>query len=75
MSILNAPTKLMKEMGRHQGYQYDHDHPDAFSGQQFLPDELDGATFYAPNERGFERDLRKRLDYWSGLKERRREDG
>ena len=75
MSILNAPTKLMKQMGRHAGYQYDHDHPDAFSGQQFLPDELDGATFYAPNERGFERDLRKRLDYWSGLKERRREDG
>lgn len=73
MSILNAPTKLMKQMGRHAGYQYDHDHPDAFSGQQFLPDELEGAGFYAPNERGFERDVKKRLDYWSGLKARRRE--
>jgi putative ATPase len=74
MSILNAPTKLMKQMGRHAGYQYDHDHPDAFSGQQFLPDDLADATFYAPNERGFERDVRKRLDYWSTLKSRRRED-
>jgi len=74
MSILNAPTKLMKQIGRHAGYQYDHDHPDAFSGQQFLPDDLADATFYAPNERGFERDIRKRLDYWSTLKSRRRED-
>jgi putative ATPase len=74
MSILNAPTKLMKQMGRHEGYQYDHDHPDAFSGQQFLPDELDGAGFYEPNERGFERDVKKRLDYWAGLKARRREE-
>ncbi|MBO1078186.1 replication-associated recombination protein A [Roseomonas haemaphysalidis] len=73
MSILNAPTKLMKQMGRHAGYQYDHDHPDAFSGQQFLPDELEGQTFFAPNERGFERDVKKRLDYWSGLKARRRD--
>jgi putative ATPase len=74
MSILNAPTKLMKQIGRHAGYQYDHDHPDAFSGQQFLPDDLADATFYAPNERGFERDIRKRLDYWSTLKSRRRDD-
>jgi putative ATPase len=73
MSILNAPTKLMKEMGRHAGYQYDHDHADAFSGQPFLPEELEGASFYEPNERGFEREVKKRLDYWAGLKQRRRE--
>ncbi len=71
MHILNAPTKLMKELGYHQGYQYDHDYPDAFSGQEFFPDDLTGSArpkFYEPNERGFERDIRKRLDFW----ERRR---
>jgi putative ATPase len=71
MRILNAPTKLMKEMGRKAGYQYDHDYPDAYAGQQFLPDELAGTEFYEPNERGFERDVRRRLDYWSGLKAKR----
>jgi putative ATPase len=73
MSILNAPTKLMKEMGRHAGYQYDHDHADAFSGQNFLPEELEGTRFYQPNERGFEREVKKRLDYWGVLKAKRRE--
>ncbi|MBO1073844.1 replication-associated recombination protein A [Roseomonas marmotae] len=73
MRILNAPTKLMKQMGRHEGYQYDHDYPDAYAGQQFLPDELAGNAFYAPNERGFERDVRRRLDYWAGLKAKRRD--
>ena len=74
MSILNAPTRLMKQIGRHAGYKYDHDHPDAFSGQPFLPEALEGTAFYEPNERGFEREVRKRLDYWAGLKARRRED-
>jgi putative ATPase len=73
MSILNAPTKLMKEMGRHAGYQYDHDHADAFSGQNFLPETLEGTRFYQPNERGFEREVKKRLDYWGVLKAKRRE--
>lgn len=66
--ILNAPTKLMKELGYHEGYQYDHDHPDAFSGQTFFPDELGGAAhevLYEPNERGFERDVKKRIDFWN----------
>lgn len=69
--ILNAPTKLMKELGYHAGYKYDHDFPDAFSGQEFLPDELAGVdrpTFYEPNERGFEREVKKRLEFWARSK-------
>lgn len=65
--ILNAPTKLMKELGYSEGYRYDHDHPDAFSGQEFLPDALAGENrpqFYKPNERGFERDIARRLEFW-----------
>ncbi|MDQ0510614.1 replication-associated recombination protein A [Ancylobacter amanitiformis] len=72
--ILNAPTKLMKELGYHAGYRYDHDYPDAYAGQQFFPDELAGdrrAEFYVPNERGFERDVKKRLEYWARLKAER----
>ncbi|MDR6955851.1 putative ATPase [Ancylobacter sp. 3268] len=73
--ILNAPTKLMKELGYHAGYLYDHDFPDAYAGQTFFPDELAGdrrADFYAPNERGFEREVKKRLDYWAKLRAERR---
>ena len=72
--ILNAPTKLMKDLGYHEGYKYDHDFPDAFAGQEFFPEELSGPNrpdFYQPNERGFERDIRKRLDYWDGLRRKR----
>nr|WP_210286926.1 replication-associated recombination protein A [Ancylobacter tetraedralis] len=72
--ILNAPTRLMKELGYHAGYRYDHDYPDAYAGQQFFPDELAGdrrAEFYVPNERGFERDVKKRLEYWARLKAER----
>ena len=67
--ILNAPTALMKELGYHVGYQYDHDHPDAFSGQEFYPEQIADThpdPLYTPNERGFERDIKKRLTYWSG---------
>ena len=74
MHILNAPTALMKELGRHAGYQYDHDAPNAYAGQEFLPDALanqPAAEFYKPNERGFEREVKKRLEYWAGLKARR----
>ena len=72
--ILNAPTKLMKELGYHAGYQYDHDFPDAFTGQSFFPEELAGdprADFYTPNERGFEREVKKRLEYWARLRQER----
>jgi len=74
--ILNAPTKLMKELGYHAGYRYDHDFPDAFSGQEFFPEDLAGdprAEFYAPNERGFEREVKKRLEYWARLRAERQD--
>jgi putative ATPase len=69
--ILNAPTKLMKETGYGEGYQYDHDMPDAFSGQDYFPEAMGRQTFYDPPERGFEREIRKRLDYWSKLRRER----
>lgn len=69
--ILNAPTKLMKAEGYGTGYLYDHDQPDAFSGQNYFPDKLGRQTFYEPVERGFERDLKKRLDYWARLRRER----
>jgi putative ATPase len=66
--ILNAPTKLMKSENYGAGYQYDHDTPDAFSGQNYFPDALGRQTFYDPPDRGFEREIRKRLDYWAKLR-------
>lgn len=69
--ILNAPTKMMKEMGYHEGYIYDHDTPNAYSGQEYFPDEMlkdKRPQYYEPNERGFEREIIKRLDYWKKLK-------
>jgi len=61
---LNAPTKLMAEQGYGEGYAYDHDQPDGFSGQNYFPDGFERQKFYDPPDRGFERDLRKRLAYW-----------
>jgi len=69
--ILNAPTKLMKDEGYNAGYRYDHDEPDAFSGQDYFPDALGRQSFYQPVERGFERDIRKRMDYWAKLRRER----
>jgi len=66
--ILNAPTKLMKQQDYGAGYQYDHDQPDAFSGQDYFPTEMGRRKFYAPVERGFEREIQKRLDYWAKLR-------
>lgn len=71
--ILNAPTKLMKGEGYGSGYRYDHDEPDAFSGQDYFPEKLGRQMFYDPPERGFERDIRKRLDWWSRLRAERAE--
>ncbi|PZP56987.1 MAG: AAA family ATPase [Micavibrio aeruginosavorus] len=67
--ILNAPTKLMKAEGYGSGYDYDHDTKEAFSGQDYFPDEMEREIFYNPPERGFEREIRKRLDYWEKLRE------
>ncbi len=73
--ILNAPTKLMKDIGYGDGYAYDHNAPEAFSGQNYFPDTIARQKFYQPVERGFERELRKRLDYWSKLRTERRREG
>ncbi|KAB2875488.1 MAG: replication-associated recombination protein A [Bauldia sp.] len=70
-TILNAPTRLMKGEGYGAGYQYDHDQPDAFSGQDYFPEALGRRTFYDPPDRGFEREIRKRLDYWAKLRRER----
>jgi putative ATPase len=70
--ILNAPTKLMRDEGYGEGYQYDHDAPDAFSGQDYFPEKLGRRKFYEPVERGFEREIGKRLEYWARLRQERR---
>jgi putative ATPase len=67
--ILNAPTKLMKTIGYGAGYAYDHDTAEGFSGQNYFPDDMARPRFYAPVERGFERDIKKRLDYWQKLRD------
>ena len=69
--ILNAPTKLMKNLGYAKGYEYDHDAEDAFSGQDYFPEEMERPVFYDPPERGFEREIKKRLDYWRKLREKK----
>src|SRR6478752_6221012 len=69
--ILNSPTKLMKSEGYGGGYEYDHDAPDAFSGQEYFPEALGRQTFYEPPDRGFEREIRRRLDYWAKLRRER----
>lgn len=69
--ILNAPTRFMKEIGYGKDYQYDPDTPDGFSGQNYFPDELRRIQFYTPVERGFEREIKKRLDYWNSLRKKK----
>jgi len=71
--ILNAPTKMMKEQGFGKGYIYDHDTKNCFSGQEYFPDKISKKgrpKFYEPNERGFERDVKKRLEYWDELRKK-----
>lgn len=70
--ILNAPTKLMKEEGYSEGYQYDHDAPDAFAAQEFFPEKMGRQVYYDPPDRGFEREINKRIEFWN---RRRRGDG
>ncbi len=67
--ILNAPTQMMKDLGYSDGYVYDHETEDAFSGQDYFPDDMARQEFYRPAERGFEREIKKRLDYWSKLRQ------
>jgi putative ATPase len=74
-TILNAPTKLMKRIGYGEGYRYDHDEPDAFSGQDYWPDALGRQHLYQPTERGYETRLAERLDRWEALRKTRRGEG
>ena len=66
--ILNAPTGLMRTEGYGSGYAYDHDTPEGFSGQDYFPEEIGRQRYYDPPDRGFEREIRKRLDYWAKLR-------
>ncbi|MBS0125637.1 replication-associated recombination protein A [Thetidibacter halocola] len=70
--ILNAPTRLMKDHGYGAGYAYDHDAEDGFSGQDYFPETMGRTEFYAPVERGFERDLKKRVEYFARLRDQRK---
>ena len=69
--ILNAPTKLMKQEGYGEGYEYDHSCEHGFSGQDYFPDDYARQNYYRPVERGYEREIQKRLDYWDGLRKKR----
>jgi putative ATPase len=73
--ILNAPTKLMKELGYAKGYEYDHDTAEGFSGQNYFPESMARRRFYQPQERGFEREIIKRLEYWDRLRAKREQEG
>jgi len=70
--ILNAPTKLMKDVGYGKGYAYDHDAEGGFSGANYWPEEMEPQTYYEPVERGFERQVKERIAYWEGLRAKRK---
>ena len=71
--ILNAPTRLMKDIGYGKGYAYDHDAEQGFSGQNYWPDEMEPQTFYAPADRGFEARISERIAYWNELRSKRQQ--
>ena len=68
MHILNAPTKMMKDLGYSKGYEYDHDAADGFSGQNYFPDDMARTNYYSPKDIGFEREIKKRVEYWAKLR-------
>jgi putative ATPase len=70
MHILNAPTRLMRNLGYGKGYVYDHATEEGFSGQNYFPEGVPRRNFYRPGERGFEREIKKRLEYWDKLRQR-----
>ncbi len=75
MHAVNAPTRLMRELGYAEGYVYDPDTKEGFSGLNYFPDDLPRQTFYRPLERGFEREIAKRLEYWNKLRQRKNDEG
>jgi putative ATPase len=72
--ILNAPTKLMKDIGYGKGYAYDHASDEGFSGADYWPEEMEAQLFYEPTERGFEARVRERLQYWDDLRSKLNSD-
>jgi putative ATPase len=72
--ILNAPTRLMKDIGYGKNYQYDPDLPDGFSGANYFPAEMDRETFYSPTSNGYEAEIRRRLSQWAALRAQREDD-
>ena len=72
-NILNAPTKLMKQIGYGKGYTYDHDAEDGFSGDNYWPEEMEPQTFYAPTDRGMEKRIAERMAWWNEMREKRRD--
>ncbi|HJP67953.1 MAG TPA: replication-associated recombination protein A, partial [Sphingomicrobium sp.] len=74
MHILNAPTRLMKNVGYGKGYSYDHEAHEAFSGQDYWPEGMNSEIFYEPSERGFEKRIKERLDYWDERRKQLREE-
>jgi len=75
LHIRNAPTRLMKELEYGKGYRYDHEHPDHYAGQEFLPEKLRGRRYYHPTAFGFEKEITRRLEWWRKKKARIREEG
>jgi putative ATPase len=74
LHIRNAPTRLMKELEYGKGYQYDHDHPDHYAGQEYLPEKLRGRRYYFPSSFGFEKEIARRLDWWRRRKGQMRKE-
>ena len=72
-NILNAPTKLMKQIGYGKGYQYDHEAEGAFSGDNYWPEEMTPQTFYTPTDRGLEKRIAERMAWWEEQREKRRD--
>ena len=71
MNIVNAPTKMMKELGYGKGYAYDHDAEGGFSGANYWPEEMEPERYYTPTDRGFERKVTERMAYWERMKNER----
>ena len=71
-NILNAPTRLMKDIGYGKGYAYDHEADDAFSGDNYWPEEMPPQTYYEPSPRGFEAKIAERIAYWEKLRAEKR---
>ncbi len=74
LALRNAPTRLMKDLGYGEGYQYAHNEPDAIAAMECLPDSLKGRTYYQPRDRGFEKEIKRRLEAWDALKKRLKQD-